>query len=211
MCGRITLLTYDEVADVVRAVERGEAASALVARDTERAQARPGDVVQGIVGTREGMSAESFTWGFTSPDARGLVFNTRIESALGGSRMWADAIREGRCIVPAASFFEPHASEMALSPRTGRLVKQQYEFRTEGDEPLLLAGVYREGRLSVVTTEPNEAVAPIHARMPLALRFGEARTWLEGDWASLADRSGMLLIAEPELQQAPGGDQLSLF
>lgn len=210
MCGRITLLTYEEISDVVRAVERGEASSVLALRESKRPQARPGDEVQGVIGTQSGLFIEPLTWGFASPDAQGLVFNTRIESALGGSRMWSDAIREGRCIVPVASFFEPHATETVLSPRTGKPIKQQYEFQAEDGAPLLLAGVHREGRLSVVTTEPNEAVAPIHARMPLALRFREARTWLEGDWASLADRSGMPLSVEPEFPR-DDENQLSLF
>ena len=46
--------------------------------------------------------------------------------------------------------------------------------------------------------------------MPIVLRFEEVPTWLEGDFASLADRSQIDLLAAPEDdgQEPP---QLSLF
>ena len=62
----------------------------------------------------------------------------------------------------------------------------------------LLAGVTDGGRLSIVTTEPNAAVAPVHNRMPLVLGPGESDVWLFGDFASLADRRGVALSSEPE-------------
>lgn len=153
-----------------------------------------------------------FTWGFNLSDGKRLVFNTRIESALGGSGLWSGPIREGRCVLPVAAFFEPHGSETAPSPRTGRRVKRQYEFTSPDGEPLLLASVAWSGRLSVVTTEPNASVAPVHPRMPLALRFEEVRTWLDGDFPTLAGRSRPDLLAYPEDGELDGGpEQLSLF
>ena len=208
MCGRITLLTYDELEEVLEAVE-ARRGMRIEARDG-RAQARPGSELRAIVPAGNGLELAPFTWGFSFPDSKKLIFNTRIESALGGTRMWADAIREGRCVLPVATFFEPHGSETAPSPRTGRPIKRQYEFAAPDGEPLLLASVQREGRLSVVTTEPNASVSPIHPRMPLALRFEEVPTWLGDDFPSLADRSHLNLLAHPEDDdQTP--PQLSLF
>ena len=112
-------------------------------------------------------------WGFEPEYAKRIVFNTRIESALAGSPMWREPIQNGRCIIPAAAFYEPHATETVRSPKTGRPVKRQYRFALPGDEPLLLAGVQQDGRCSVVTCEPNRWMLPIHDRMPLILRFEE--------------------------------------
>ena len=209
MCGRIALLTYDELEEVLSAVE-SRRGMRMAARG-DRAQARPGSAVTGIAAGESGLELTPFTWGFAFPGSKKLIFNTRIESALGGTRMWADAIRDGRCVLPAATFFEPHGSETARSPRTGRPMKRQYEFASPEGEPLLLASVQRDGRLSVVTTEPNASVARVHPRMPLVLRFEEVPIWLGDDFPTLADRSGFDLLSSPEDYDEPEPPQLSLF
>ena len=210
MCGRFTYLSYDELNEAVEAVASGT--TMRLHPVASRSQARPGSPVQAITPDERECGPEleivSLTWGFDAPFGKGLVFNTRIESALDGSRMWRDALREGRCIMPVASFFEPHLSETTRSPRTGRPAKRQYEFRDAQGAPLLLAGVQQNGRLSIVTAEPNASVAPIHARMPLVLRFEEAPQWLEGNILPFADRSRIELEAHPEDE---GDVQMSLF
>lgn len=232
MCGRITLLTFEELRDVVSAVEQGaENQLPPIGLDDDalglRTQARPDSIVQALAAEASRLSVPSapsaakrdhlalgiadFTWGFPIDDGKKTVFNTRIESALAGSRMWAAPLRDGRCILPVASFFEPHSTETSISPRTGKPIKRQYEFCDESGMPLLLASVHNGERLSVVTTEPNAIMAPIHPRMPLVLRLEEAATWLIGDYASLADRSDIVLAAQPENPAAPPSAQLSLF
>lgn len=202
------MLTYDELQEVLEAA-RAQRAMRIAHRD-DRAQARPGSALQAICPAAEVLQLVSFNWGFSYPDSNKLIFNTRIESALGGTRLWAEPIRDGRCILPVATFFEPHESETATSPRTGKPVKRQYEFSSPNGEPLLLASVQREGRLSVVTTEPNVSVSPVHPRMPLVLQFQEVDEWLHGDYAALANRSGMSLLARPE-DDGEEPAQLSLF
>ena len=225
MCGRITVLSLDEIRDIVKSVETRRS-TRLSHTLRERNQARPGTTLHAI-GLQEGqppiqeagLRILEATWGIEAPWNGKLVYNTRIESALGGSTMWDAPIREGRCILPAATFFEPHATETARSPKTGRQIKRQYEFAMPGETPLLLASICDGNRLSVVTTEPNTHVAPIHPRMPLALRFEEVPLWLEGDLsdiAVLADRSALELDVQPETlgppaSSRPDDTQLSLF
>lgn len=217
MCGRFVMLTPEEVESVVAAVEGRARARLALGGGTDgegaRPQARPGSVVP-YVGKGDGageLEIAEAVWGFEVPWGKGPVFNTRVESALSGSPMWREAVAGGRCIVPAAAFFEPHTSEMAVSPRTGRKVKQSYEFADSDGGPLLLAGLQDGGRCSIVTCEPNRWVAPIHPRMPLVLRFEEVPAWLGDDWAELADRSTVELAVRPELPSAPQPSQLSLF
>ena len=236
MCGRFVTLSREEVAEVLMALERGEPLRILEERDT-RAQAFPGSDIAAIGlpnglagrladgmdngnGPRDQLSIGTFRWGFTPSWSNKTIFNTRIESALSGSGMWANIIRDGRCIVPAASFFEPHATETVRSPRTGRQVKRSYEFAQPDGSPLLLAGLCNDGCCSIVTTEPNRWVSPIHSRMPLALRFEEVLPWLAGDQetlSALADRRSYELRVSPETirTESEGGteppDQLSLF
>lgn len=80
--------------------------------------------------------------------------------------------------MPVRAFYESHATERVLSERTGRPVRRQDRFRLPGARAFLLATVQQDGRFSMVTTEPNTSVAPIHNRMPLVLGPGESGVWL---------------------------------
>ena len=168
-----------------------------------RGEAFPGSRIALIAPTSQKLELElaHATWGFEVEWSKRPIFNTRIESAIEGSAMWRDAIQTGRCLVPAAAFFEPHATETIRSPKSGRTIKRAYRFADPDGLPLLLAGVRAEDRCSIVTCEPNRWVSPIHPRMPLILRFEEVGTWLEGDWPSLADRASIELAVQPELPQ----------
>lgn len=112
--------------------------------------------------------------------------------------MWAKAIAYGRCLVPVRAFYEFHATEQAVSKRTGRPVRRRYRFRLPGARAFLLAAVQEEGRFSVVTTRPSADVAPVHDRMPLVLGPGESAVWLGPGFAELAERPRPRLASEPE-------------
>lgn len=167
----------------------------------ERRDAFPSTVAPLIAPTGHGsqLAIADMAWGYIVPWKRGPVFNTRIETMLGDpSCMWAESFARRRCVVPAWSFSESHGTEVAPSARTGRPVKRQYAFRRPDGRPLLLAAIHDRGRFSLVTTEPNPAVAPVHDRMPLALDIAEAVAWLTGDLGRLADRSALQLTSTPE-------------
>ena len=176
------------------------------------------------------LSTPQLTWGVTAPWKPGqLVFNTRIETALrdcernGG--MWGSAIADARCVVASAGFFEPHATEREVSATSGKLIKRSYMFGIPGGQPLLMGGLVRDGRFTVVTTQPNASVSPVHNRMPLVLSPDEARQWLWGsvdDVAALDNRERIELVVRPEREIASvakdrgvdskrGRDQLTLF
>lgn len=110
------------------------------------ARAFPGVAVPVIVADGGGtLCVCEATWGFPVAWKKGLVFNTRLETAVGPRPgMWAGPIECGRCLVPAFGFVETHASETEPNPRTGRPVRGRYRFGFEGGEPMLLAGVCGE-------------------------------------------------------------------
>lgn len=103
-----------------------------------RAQAVPGDGVLVLLGEPAGPSSSmglrpvEMTWGYAAPwkqGGAGLVYNARIESALGKPEgMWGESVRRRRCIVPTWGFFEYHDKERVPSPKTGRPVKRPYLF-----------------------------------------------------------------------------------
>ena len=215
MCGRFVVLTREEVEEVVAAVESRDRGAFGRLELAGRAQAFPGSTVPlfGRGGQGSGLQIAEATWGFRAEWSKNPVFNTRIESAMAGAALWREAVRDGRCVVPAAAFFEPHATETVRSPKTGRPVKRAYRFADPDGAPLLLAGVQAGGHCSVLTCEPNRWVAPVHPRMPLVLRFEEVEAWLGPDWPSLADRNDVALTVAPEVPDDPVPEhiQLSLF
>ncbi|MEC4175250.1 SOS response-associated peptidase family protein [Adlercreutzia sp. R7] len=77
----------------------------------------PAGALPGGVGDMPRVAAENLAridllWGVDVSWKRGLVFNARIESALAGSGMWAEAMERGRCIVPVRAFYETQNVEV---------------------------------------------------------------------------------------------------
>lgn len=204
MCVKFSALTVEEARAVLDARNTpGVHVIKSVESPAPAHDARPGSRVPVYVPKDGGLAVAEFEWGFPLDGMPNAVFNTRIESALeqlrrGRRGMWARAIAEGRCLVPVRAFYESSATERVMSEKTGRPVRRQYRFRLPGARAFLLAGVREEGMLSIVTTAPNASVAPVHDRMPLVLGPGESSVWLGPDFASLADRSGIVLASEPE-------------
>lgn len=225
MCRRFTVVTWDEVAEVVRELQANSPVNAQpdwparpMAGEAATAQVEPGedafpgagvDVI--VRGPESKLAVERLTWGFPVEWQQRPVYNTRLETAMGPNPgMWEQPIAQGRGIVATGGFFEAHATQTARSPKTGRRIKQQYRFESGDGSPLLLAAVCGQGCFSVVTTRPNPVVASVHDRMPLTLSLAEARWWLQASWPSLvanwqklANRERFALTAAPERLASP--------
>lgn len=140
------------------------------------------------------LSARELSWGFEESWKPGVVFNTRIESA--DKPTWRDSMEHRRCVLPVPTFYESSQSETFPSPKTGKPIKRQYEFRVPGQDVILIGCTWRGDAFSMVTTEANADMAPIHHRMPLIVRQEELPLWLGPDYMRLADRSMIRLEAE---------------
>ena len=208
MCGRFTMLAWEEVAQVIEEIETGRKL-AFAAGTAPNEEAFPGNTAPVIVSGTDMIEPRQLSWGFVLPDTGKLVFNTRLETAA-SSRFWSEAYERRRCIVPAWAFCETHREQTAATA-SGRRVKQAYRFSRPGGEPLLMAGIWQDGRFSVMTTMPDAAVAPVHDRMPLLLDSPQALDWLVGNEP---ERCGFELTKAPVYPAAPahdGGEQLGLF
>ena len=214
MCGRMIILTYDEVVDVLQAVQAGPDNPYPDWPARAPIDAYPQSDVPVVCGPGVAeASVHTLNWGYPVEWQRGPVFNTRLESLAQGRGLWRASFENGRCLVPTRGFYERHHSEKSRSARTGRAVKRQYEFELV-DEPITwLAGISEGDHFSVVTTEPNDFVTPVHNRMPLVLRRDELPLWMAGDLDVLADRSAIELRVYPEDESIDedSGEQLSLF
>lgn len=83
-----------------------------------------------------------------------------------------------------------------MNEETGKATRRQYRFRMSGARVFLIAVVQLDGRFSIVITEPNASVAPIHDRMPLVLGPGEPKIWIGQGFAELAGLSPIALAPE---------------
>lgn len=126
-------------------------------------------------------------WGFSNPYRKGLIINARAETVR-EKNLFADSIMNRRCLIPASGFYEwdPY--------------KSRFRFSHPDDELLLLAGIYHEEHgapaphYTILTTQANESMIPVHDRMPVIISRDEIHPWLN-DNEKLAD-----FLERPQLQ-----------
>lgn len=107
------------------------------------------------------------------------------------------SVKKRRCLVLADGFYEWQA--------TGG-PKQPYFFHRGDGQPFAMAGLWdrwekgEEGPLetfTILTTSPNEVVAPIHKRMPVILAREDFPRWLDPTFEDL-DSLRKLLVPAPK-------------
>jgi putative SOS response-associated peptidase YedK len=113
------------------------------------------------------------------------LINARCETA-SELPAFRDAVRQRRCLVLADGFYEWHAH--------GR-VRQPHYIRRRDGRPFAFAGLWehwhRAGQAidscTILTTDANELVRPLHDRMPVMLHPRDFQRWLDadGDCASI--------------------------
>jgi putative SOS response-associated peptidase YedK len=103
--------------------------------------------------------------------------NARAETAI-DSPVFGRALRSRRCVIPADAFYE---WDRSVSPR------QPYAIGpAEPGRMLALAGIWspihgEAPTTAILTTSPNELVAPVHNRMPVILDPEALDEWLDSD------------------------------
>jgi putative SOS response-associated peptidase YedK len=170
-------------------VEREVAAKLNVGLGGDEAYTRfnvaPTQDVPAIVQNRRGRRAELLRWGLVprwarAPKAGPTLINARAET-LAVSRAFGGLVERAshRCLVLADGFYEWIASE---DPRQPRL---PVHFSLASGASFCFAGLWTTWRATVhsctvVTTQANELVAPVHDRMPVVLDDPAAwEAWLD--------------------------------
>lgn len=151
------------------------------------------DEEEAKAGKRE---AKLMRWGLVPVWSKDLKVGYRMINAkkenLMKSRAYGPLVGKfrHRCLIVADGFYEWMKAEDPKQPR------QPWRFTVDGGEPFAFAGLctrkewsdpedrgYDEGYLytcTLVTTTPNEVVAPVHDRMPAILASPEAEAaWLD--------------------------------
>jgi putative SOS response-associated peptidase YedK len=186
MCGRYTLtVTRPEL-------ERAFAPIAALPTDrifAERFNVAPTQEVAVISRPRGGeVQAELMRWGLvphwaSDPDGAVKMINARSET-LRERPAYRNLIGSsaGRCLIPADGFYEWEGVKGGP--------KQPWRFTVDGGKPFAFAGLCATWQppddapllrsCTVITTEPNSLVSPIHDRMPAILADVELQErWLD--------------------------------
>lgn len=150
----------------------------------------------------EGIIPAMARWGYSGfgkGSGRQLI-NARAETVRQKPAFRADFERR-RCVIPASGFYEWNAR------------KEKFYFT--GDAPALyLAGIFSNdpGKecVTVLTTQANASMRPVHDRMPVLIPAEEIGRWMEdGEWAAhFLQETPPLLKREKEDK---GYEQFSLF
>ncbi len=128
-------------------------------------------------------AVEPLRWGLTPawrrPDDKAApsLFNARAET-VAEKPTFRRLLRAHRCLVPATGFYE-------WATEGGR--KVPHRFMLDDGDLFAFAGLYDPGKgdddgaFTLLTTRPNDLVAPYHDRMPVILRPDLEDLWLDPD------------------------------
>jgi putative SOS response-associated peptidase YedK len=146
----------------------------------------------GVIGAKEGggLGFTRMRWGLVPSWAKDLSGGAKMINARSDGVAVKPAFREAfqkrRCVIPASGFFEWKGAGSAKTP---------YFISSATGEPLSLAGLWErwkspEGEwvrtCTIITTDANAAMAPLHHRMPVILGRADVDRWLgEGGTALL--------------------------
>lgn len=212
MCGRFTLTTND-----YQAVSEALEADLTAASESESARPRfnvaPGDMhpivwVDGA-GENSRRLMQPAQWGMPGADDDRFHINARSET-VHVKPAFREPLFGGRCLVAADGFYEWTG---------GRNERQPIWYHRNDGDLLVFAGLYRDvvapqtgevtRRFTILTTRPNDLVAPVHDRMPVILEPAVRGQWLQPPprdvhtWPAVFARLQRLLVpSDPEALSA---------
>lgn len=174
MCGRSSLFVPADVLE--------NRFGARIATDySPRYNIAPSEPLEVITGKRPD-AIDRHTWGLVprwADDPTGGHVNARSET-VAEKPSFREAWRNRPCLVLSSGYYEWQTADGGP--------KQPYRIHRADDRPFAMAGLWEgwrgDGRdeplrtVTVLTTEPNGLVEPIHDRMPVVLTPEDERRWL---------------------------------
>lgn len=164
MCGRYVFFTDPELLEIKQIIAHIQAKD----KTFQTGEIFPSQMAPAVFDDAGHLDADAFLWGFPQYQRSGVLINARSETVL-EKPTFRDSFRQRRCVLPAAGFYEWDSR------------KQKYFFTDPRSPIIYLAGIYRpfEGanRFVILTTEANDAMRPIHDRMPVTITPGHLLEW----------------------------------
>lgn len=195
MCGRFALATEKNILEMLYDLEmRGD----LI----PRYNIAPSQDILAVRADPEGKKEPAyFRWGlvpFWAKDEKigYRMINARAETAA-EKPSFREAMRKRRLLIPASGFFEWKKEKNS---------KQPYYICRKDKKPFSLGGLWERWEkgssplesCTILTTEPNSLLAPVHNRMPLIIPPEAYAGWLDPETPSEAVTT-LLQPADPDL------------
>jgi len=176
MCGRYTLIKLADFIDVFPWIAPPDRPA------PERSNIAPSEPILAVANDGKNR-LQFFKWGLVPPWAKdpsigNRMINARAES-LATKPAFRAAFRRRRCLIPADGFYEWR--------KEGK-TKTQMHIRRRDRKPFAFAGLWEVWRgadgtelptCTIVTTESNDLIKPIHDRMPLILSHEGMKRWID--------------------------------
>lgn len=135
--------------------------------------------------TPDGREMKWLKWGLVPSWAKDASMGARLINArsetVAEKPAFRDAFKRRRCLIPADGFYEWQRTE-------GK--KQPYFFQLKEEQLFGFAGLWdrwkgEDGSViescTILTTQANEVLAPVHDRMPVILHQDDYELWLDED------------------------------
>lgn len=194
MCGRFTLKAQPE-----RIKAEFKAAVLPEAAGFERFNIAPSQMIDAVLNQEKERVVTRLKWGLVpswakDPEVGNRMINARSET-ITEKPSFREAFKKRRCIIPSSGFYEWQKSAGGG--------KQPFYFYLKEKEVFGFAGLYEEwidnqtGELlescTIITTEANAVLKPVHDRMPVILTANHYDEWLD-EKATDTERLQKLLV-----------------
>ncbi len=200
MCGRISVaLNKDDLIKILN--NRYDINEEEIDYELPRFNVAPSDNVLSIINDGKNYRVGKLQWGFIpfwAKDDKFISINAKAET-LSSKPMFKDAYKNKRCTILADGFYEWKKENNRKIP---------YRFILKDQNIVPLAGLWSpfiktDGTkiftCTIITTTPNELMAPIHDRMPLILTKENEKIWLNPEITD-DDLLNSLLKPYPSMQ-----------
>src|SRR6266850_717729 len=187
MCGRYTIIDLSRFTDLFPWIRQPETPA------PPRYNVSPSQQIPLVANTKE-PKIDFAQWGLVpswgSTSVRPLI-NARAET-LSTRRTFKDALRKRRCLLPADGFYEWKTTKFGE--------RSPVYFRLKSHKPFAFAGLWEPTRLAgelaktatIITTNSNTLIEPIHDRMPVILMEEDYHRWLDAAETEPDDLLSML-------------------
>lgn len=211
MCGRYALIDGKKVLVSYIALNKAKLTD-KVFQELPRYNASPMQRLPVFAVRHDELVAEPMQWWLIphwSKDGKASFssFNAKAET-LDQSKLFAPYFKSSRCLIPADAFYEwqrvTTTQDVHGKPKK---VEEKHPMciRMKDEAPFLFAGLFSiwkdaEGKehptFTIITTEPNELMTPIHNRMPVILPEQHIEQWLDRTYKDI-DQLKKLLAPFP--------------
>ena len=196
MCGRYTLTKP------LKAIKKHFGPIVLSCDHNERYNISPGQKIPVVTTTNSQRELKLMRWGLIPPWVKNIkttkpLINARSET-VHQKPSFRDPFHASRCLIPADGFLEW---------KTERGKKFPYFIFLNQKDIFSFAGIWTKWcketspihTFSILTTQANTILAPIHERMPVIIKSSDYKLWLAPDTDSSTLRSLLLPFSAKEM------------